>query len=156
MRESATGAMTAAKTMGLLLALALCAAAGAAAKDAGVDEPVGLEVARTLKKETLAAVALHVTDFRPVELPEVPRRLQEFIVEGTVTECFKGPLRAREPVVYYAVTEGRIDSFGKDHIIFLRKGSERKDRWVPVVGTFDPTPEMKAALHKLFGHACRK
>ena len=147
--------MRAAKTVGLLLALPLSIGLSTA-KAAERKELAAFDVARTLSGEAIAAVALHVTGFSVAEPPEVPNRLQEFVITGHVTECFKGPLHVGDKVVYYAVTEGRHAAFGKDHIIFLRRGSERKDRWVPVEAMpFSPSVEMKAALHKLFGRACR-
>ena len=147
--------MHAAKTVGLLLVLSLSIGLSTA-KAAERKEWVAFDVARALSSEAIAAVALHVTAFSVVEPPEVPNRLQEYVITGQVTECFKGPLRVGDHVVYYAVTEGRHAAFAKDHIIFLRKGSERKDHWVPVEAMpFSPSVEMKAGLHKLFGGACR-
>lgn len=146
--------MRAAKTVAVILALQLGAGV-TVAKTAEQKELPGFDAARALSGEAIAAVALHVTGYAAVEPPEVPDRLQEFVITGQVTECFKGPLRAGDKVVYYAVTEGRQAAFGKDHIVFLRKGSERKDHWLPVEAMpFSPSVEMKAALHKLLGRAC--
>jgi hypothetical protein len=145
----------AAKAVGVLLALLLSVGLSIA-KTTERKEPAGFDVAQALSGEAVAAVALHVTAYSVVEPPEVPNRLQEFVITGQVTECFKGPLRVGDQVAYYAVTEGRHAVFGKDHIVFLRKGPERNDRWVPVEAMpFPPSAEMKAALHKLFGRVCR-
>lgn len=115
----------------LVLTGLLLAAAPITSDDATVAQ-AQLPVARALAKQAKVIVAVIDPVVTPVNPTEQPTRMQNFTVQGTVSECFKGPVRPPSNIKYVITAEGRPAKLAHNHIAFLRGGTN--DHWVALDG----------------------
>ncbi len=121
---------------------------GAEARAAGPP----LELLRPLTREARAVVALSATRVTPVDATETPTRMQDYEVEGTVAECFKGELRRAAQVRYRLTAEAPPQRLAHDHVAFLKR---TRVGWVAVEGPmFEDGVGLRRALRQT-GASCR-
>ena len=130
----------------VLLVPSAIAVATQASKDAETAR-AQLPVARVIRGEATAIVALRPLAVTPDDSHAGRFETQNFTVTGQVSRCFKGVLRPPMRVSYKLTSEGRPTELARPHIGFLRRHGAG---WVAVDGPkFIDSPPMRAGLAQL-------